>query len=228
MLDPVGLRARRTQRNRQAIVDAALRLFGERGFDGTSVEQIAAAADVAPRTFYRYFPTKEDVLFEDPGGEVALRRVLSERQPGEGDAHLVARAMLEAMRVHEERVTRVRALLESTPALHGRALQRMARTADLIADRLLEGRPRGRAARFRAQVLAQAVGAAVRAAFFAWLDGGRRGSPWVVCEQALEVLRDGLDGGPPRGGRAARAAHRVPPLAHGHAGGAVASAGRRA
>ncbi len=214
MPEPIGLRERRNRRNRQAIVDAALRLFAERGFDATSVEQIAAAADVAARTFYRYFPSKEDVLFEDPGAEAALRRVLGERQPGEADAHLVARGMLAAMLVHEERVARLRDLLESTPALRGPALHRMARTADVVAERLLQTGPRGRDARLRAQVLAHAIGAAVRAAFFAWLDAGRRGSPWAYCEDALEALREGLDRAPlrsPGSGRRGHGARRAVP-----------------
>jgi AcrR family transcriptional regulator len=58
-------RERNAARTRTAITQAARRLFDEHGYDGTTVEQIADAADVAPRTVFRYFPTKESILFAE-------------------------------------------------------------------------------------------------------------------------------------------------------------------
>ena len=64
--EPVGLRARKKMKTRQAIQEQALRLFRELGYGGTTVAQIAEAAEVSPSTFFRYFPTKEDVVLFDP------------------------------------------------------------------------------------------------------------------------------------------------------------------
>ena len=78
-----GLRERKKQQTREAIEAAAMRLFERKGYDGTTVAEIAEAADVAPRTFFAYFPSKEDVAFCSHDRDIAdLREYLAGRPEG--------------------------------------------------------------------------------------------------------------------------------------------------
>lgn len=89
-----GLRQRKKERTREAIAAAAIGLFAERGFEATTVADIAAAADISPRTFFAYFPTKEAVVFHDFEELMSgLRDRLSARGEGE-DAIDALRAWL--------------------------------------------------------------------------------------------------------------------------------------
>ncbi|WP_051814937.1 TetR/AcrR family transcriptional regulator [Streptomyces iakyrus] len=62
--DP-GLRQRKKMRTRQALIEGALRLFAEKGYEQTTVAEIAASADIATRTFFSYFDSKDDIVFFD-------------------------------------------------------------------------------------------------------------------------------------------------------------------
>ena len=138
-----GLRARKKRRTRTALASAALRLFAERGYEETTIADIAAAADVSPRTFFSYFPSKEDVVFaeiDDRLEEVAEQ--LAQRVPGESPLETIRRGIVgitEALVAGqgEYGTVQVRLVLER-PALRARALQRMTDTQEKIENLLRE------------------------------------------------------------------------------------------
>jgi len=166
-----------------------MRLFVANGFDATSVEEIAEAAQVAPRTFYRYFPVKEDVVFVDTIAETRFREGLARPRDGETDVEHAARALCDAMAADAERVEAVRKLVSATPALQGRSLLMMWRSFELLAQALSGPRASARA-QSRARILAAVIGVTVRTAVFTWIDEGKRGSPWKHCREAMHLISD--------------------------------------
>ena len=98
MASELGLRERKKERTRQALISAARRLFDEQGYEQTTVAQIAAAADVSTRTFFSDFPTKEEVLHHNSRQRLEIGvRVLSARQPDEQPDELLVRAFDEML-----------------------------------------------------------------------------------------------------------------------------------
>lgn len=191
--DPdTGLRVRKKRRTQEAIVDAALRLFESKGYDAVLVDDIAAAADVSPRTFYRYFPAKEDVLLGGPNAGDATRQALAERLPDETDVDFVARAMLAGLTAGDPaRTMRAYRLVQTVPALQARMFQLVWRGGqEHFVEALLAGGLRTRDAELRANVLTHAVTDAMRVAVIFWLQSGQHGSLEEECAKALSLLRE--------------------------------------
>jgi TetR/AcrR family transcriptional regulator, regulator of mycofactocin system len=117
---PASLRERHAERTRAGIVNAALELFAEVGFAGATVEEIARRADVGPRTFFRYFPTKESVLFADFGERRRwVCQLLKERPADERPLVSLIAAFQELSDLPRdlERTRLTRSMIEQNPVL---------------------------------------------------------------------------------------------------------------
>lgn len=131
-----SLRERKKARTRASIREHALRLFRSQGYAETTVEEIAASAEVSPSTFFRYFPTKEDVVLQDDM-DVRLMDAL-ERLPPEMPPIAAIRASakeaFESFTPEELETFRVSTELTMTvPEVRARAMDEFARTIDQIA-----------------------------------------------------------------------------------------------
>jgi AcrR family transcriptional regulator len=160
MSEPTGLRARKKERTRDAIGDAAVSLFLQHGFDQVSVNDIAAAAEVSKPTLFRYFPTKEDLVlhrFADHQGEAA--RVVGDRGAGTDPVTALHRHFRAGLDRHDPvtglndhpEVVAFHRLVFATPSLAGRLARYQLEDEEALADALGEGI---RARLLAAQILA--------------------------------------------------------------------------
>ena len=139
-----GLRERKKQQTRQLIAEAAQRLFGERGFDGVTVAEVARAADVSEVTVFNYFTTKEDLFY---GGMEFFEEKLLEgvRQRPRGESVLAAfrRLVLEgssrlAAEATAQLIGAAATVITASPALRARELEIVARYTRLLAELVAE------------------------------------------------------------------------------------------
>jgi AcrR family transcriptional regulator len=199
MTDP-GLRERKKQRTRETIVAAALQLFEERGFDQTTIADIATAADIAPRTFFGYFPSKEDVVFADfPETVAGLSARLDDRADDQTAIDAIRAwidEVLEELDLRDERERCRKRVIGQSEALaaHNRAL--MGQVEELLAGHIardLGDRPDD----VRPHMIASAVIGTLTALDVKGNDDG--GSPptreeaSAMVDDALRFLQGGIE-----------------------------------
>ena len=172
----MSLRDRKKDRTRRAIQSAGLQLFAQNGFQATTIEEIAAAADVAPRTFFRYFPTKEEIVFW-PAYRPLLAELMAARPDDEPAVAALCHAIVDGLSAFydqdRERVLERLKLAFRTPALQPRLRQEQAISASALA-KVLAGRLHTSPEDLEVRAVAAAVAAALWVAVEEWQapDGG--------------------------------------------------------
>lgn len=184
-----GLREQRKARTRKAIQEHALRLFLANGYDATTVEQIAAAAEVSPMTFFRYFPSKEAVVENDEYDPLLIDFIRA--QPADlGPLAALREAVVRGMRAvydtdKDALLVRTRLIL-TTPALRGRQWRNGDSTQALFVE-ALAARTGGEVT-FELRVLAAAALGALTTALSTWVDGDGADDLPTLMERGFDAL----------------------------------------
>ena len=197
------MRERKKYATRKAIEDVAWELFTERGYAATSVDDIAGRASVAPRTFFRYFPTKEDVLYGEPHEAMAALGEAFHARPVDEPlidslvaaiGHVTSRfrkdRKLMPQRFQRQREAGVEDMGESV------RLRFAKKIADLVRERLGDSPD----AELRSKLVSTVLTSASSVANDHWLSCGAEGDPGDCLADCLGVLRSifGQDSGTPR------------------------------
>ncbi|HVD14650.1 MAG TPA: TetR family transcriptional regulator [Actinomycetota bacterium] len=190
-MESMNLRARKKLLVRDVIEQIALGLFDRRGYDATTVEEIAADVGISPRTFFRYFPSKEDVVFAHHADALArLRNVLDERLRTGGSVIAAVRAAVLALREDADRreleAARLR-VIRVTPALTARRYALSVEYEAAIAAAITPALGDDQGAWMRAMLVAGAAMGAMRAAsLIAATSGGPAAA--AVLDDAFDLL----------------------------------------
>jgi AcrR family transcriptional regulator len=173
-----GLRERKKEQTRQALEAAALALFVEKGFDGTTVDEIAEACDVSQRTFFRYYSAKEDVLFADGDERLgALLDTLAARPVDEAPLRAVQAAFLATTELYaqdRERLLLRSRIFDSSSSLRSHKYERQRSWEDAVTAVLVERERKldGDASTRHLRLVAGTSMSCLRAALDEWLDHG--------------------------------------------------------
>lgn len=181
------LRMSRAEVTRRRLQEEAIRLFGERGFDSVTVEEVARSAGVSHMTFFRHFPTKDSVVLDDPYDPL-LAVAVARQDPSLPALERVRLAFLEAWKEIEEpddELTRSRIELAAAhPSLRAGVWENNQRTADSLVTTLHETG----VGMLEARVASGAVLGSLTAALFDWAEDEEAGSLGDRVRTALEML----------------------------------------
>lgn len=187
-----GRHARRRQQTRDALVAAARALFEARGFERVRVEDIAAAAGVGRRTFFRYFASKEEVAFPEHRRRLdRFGALMQERLPGEPPMIAVQRALV-ALGAHlmatRDEVVAQQAIVDASPTLIAGDRARDREWDDAVAAALAGGA----SPTTRQRVTAGAMMGAIRSTLRVWFEGQGREDLVRMGLETFALLADGL------------------------------------
>jgi AcrR family transcriptional regulator len=187
-----GLRERKKQKTRESIQREAMRLIQKQGYDQTTIEQIAAAVEISPSTFFNYFPTKEDVVLYDAYDPVLAKLILE--RPADEPLSISLRRVLETMGDVFERdrdiiLARGKLWFE-VPALRARIWEELDK-AQVFMSGLIAQRSGRAADDFETRVAVMVMVSAALEAMREWLRRDGQGSFVTLVNRALDLVEAG-------------------------------------
>ena len=194
----LGLRERKKQQTREKITRVALELFAERGYDETTLADIAEAAEVAPRTIFAYFDGKDDILLCQENGFLdELRRRLEQRPAGTTTVDAISE-FLSQMEPPDESSLLRKKVMTATPALQMKMRGHQAQLEPMLADSVAKdlGAAPGD---IRPLLIAASITAAFMSARDRIFEAEAAGEPMsheqgmAILDEVLEFLRGGLE-----------------------------------
>ncbi|MBW1811374.1 MAG: TetR family transcriptional regulator [Deltaproteobacteria bacterium] len=191
-----SLRERKKEKTRDTLIEVANRLFLERGFEDTTVDDIVAVADISQRTFFRYFPTKEAVVFsKHPGRVVRFRLLLARHKSAETPIKVVIEALIDFAGEYEknkDQLLREWRIVVASPTLIVRDVELDLEFEQAIAEVLAGEKGPNSVAFSDARILAGAIFGAVRAIMQEWFGSECKSNLPELGRHALEMLDKGL------------------------------------
>jgi AcrR family transcriptional regulator len=193
----VGLRERKKEKTRDALARSALRQFAKRGFERVTIEEIVVACDVSPRTFFRYFASKEDVLFaEGDAKRVEFLEALAAQPPKSPPLTALQGAIHSMVGYYEdnrETVLLRHRIVNSTPALRSRVAERyLGWETDVLEHLRSSGRPQ-RISELELRLVVASATTALRVALDVWIAAKAEPPLGPLLDEAIERLRRGLE-----------------------------------
>ncbi|WP_249123936.1 TetR/AcrR family transcriptional regulator [Saccharopolyspora erythraea] len=198
--EQVGLRARKKQRTRSALIDAGVDLFLENGYDNTTIDEIAAQVDISPRTCFRYFAGKEDIaLAKAAAFDELVVEALRARPAREAPLVALRHAVLSMVRDSAtsegvRRFLRIQHLINKTPALLAGNLRRTTATEERLTGEIAAREGVDPAVDMRPRILVGVVYAALRIGMEAMCADPSRELDRMVelVERAIDLATAGL------------------------------------
>ena len=197
MVDDVSgsLREKNRSERRDALLDAAYALFRERGFASTTMDDVADRAGLSRRTAFRYFASKDELIFPQRDARLALLREQLDPRAGESAFDTVRRASMAVARDYAADRDRMLAqwrIVQAEPALIGRELQLDRAFEDAIEAAFVSAQGDSPRLRRRARVRAAAIVGAIRATLREWLEGGATADLVRLGRETFAELEGGL------------------------------------
>jgi AcrR family transcriptional regulator len=189
-----GLRERKKRELKAELSNAGIRLFLRDGFDATTIEQIVEPLGVSKRTFFRYFASKEDLVFawyEDLTGE--LVDALSRRPAHEKPFDAVCQALCSLLHYYDDDPRWAVAMVDlskQTPSLVGKSYEKRSMWENALAKALAPRLPKSSTRMLRAQVIVGAAMVAFGYGVDAWAEAKPRGDLRATLDKAFAAAKD--------------------------------------